>query len=126
MKYRLAGPQWIGRFGPALGTLTFGQETDEEGSFAQLDRFTEVGGSLIDAADVYVGGRSEEIIGRWLSQRPGVRDSVVIATKGRFRLAPARTATACPGSTWPGPSTARCGTCRSTRSTCTSCTAGTR
>jgi aryl-alcohol dehydrogenase-like predicted oxidoreductase len=35
-----------------------------------------------------VGGRSEEIIGRWLSARPGVRDSVVVATKGRFPTGP--------------------------------------
>jgi aryl-alcohol dehydrogenase-like predicted oxidoreductase len=68
----------------ALGTLTFGNETAEAGSFAQLDRFTEVGGSLIDTADVYADGRSEEIIGRWLAGRPAMRDQVVIATKGRF------------------------------------------
>jgi aryl-alcohol dehydrogenase (NADP+) len=67
-----------------LGTMTFGRETDEEGSFAQLDRFVEVGGNLIDTADVYAAGASEEIIGRWLRERPGMRDRVVIATKGRF------------------------------------------
>ena len=33
-------------------------------------------------------GRSEEIIGRWLTARPGVRDSVVIATKGRYPAGP--------------------------------------
>jgi aryl-alcohol dehydrogenase-like predicted oxidoreductase len=69
----------------ALGTMTFGQETDEEGSHAQLDRFLDVGGTLIDTADVYVGGASEEIIGRWLDKRPAdVREQVVLATKGRF------------------------------------------
>jgi aryl-alcohol dehydrogenase-like predicted oxidoreductase len=88
MEYRLLGSSGLAVSALALGTLTFGQETDEEGSFAQLDRFTEAGGSLIDTADVYVGGRSEEIIGRWLSARPGVRDSVVIATKGRFPAGP--------------------------------------
>ena len=88
MEYRLLGSSGLAVSALALGTLTFGQETDEEGSFAQLDRFTEAGGSLIDTADVYVGGRSEEIIGRWLSTRPGVRDSVVIATKGRFPSGP--------------------------------------
>jgi aryl-alcohol dehydrogenase-like predicted oxidoreductase len=68
----------------ALGTLTFGNETDQAGSFAQLDRFREVGGTLVDTADVYAGTRSEEIIGRWLAARPGARDVMVIATKGRF------------------------------------------
>ena len=88
MEYRLLGSSGLAVSALALGTLTFGQETDEAGSFAQLDRFTEAGGSLIDTADVYVGGRSEEIIGRWLRARPGVRDAVVIATKGRFPAGP--------------------------------------
>ena len=29
-------------------------------------------------------GRAEEIIGRWLAARPGRRELVVLATKGRF------------------------------------------
>jgi len=80
----------LGRSGCAvsaltLGTMTFGQETDEAGSHAQLDSFVEAGGTLIDTADVYTAGGSEEIIGRWLARRPAqVRDRVVLATKGRF------------------------------------------
>jgi aryl-alcohol dehydrogenase-like predicted oxidoreductase len=35
-----------------LGTLTFGNETSETDSFARLDRFLSVGGTLIDTADV--------------------------------------------------------------------------
>ncbi len=69
-----------------LGTMTFGNETDEKGSHAQLDRFVEVGGNFLDTADVYTRGSSEEIVGAWLQSRPGVRDSVVIATKGRFPM----------------------------------------
>jgi aryl-alcohol dehydrogenase-like predicted oxidoreductase len=70
-----------------LGTMTFGDETDEEGSHAQLDRFMVAGGNLIDTADVYGAGASEEIIGRWLGkQSAAVRDQVVLATKGRFPL----------------------------------------
>jgi aryl-alcohol dehydrogenase-like predicted oxidoreductase len=86
MEYRLLGSSGSAVSALALGALTFGNETSEEGSFAQLDRFTEAGGSLIDTADVYADGRSEAIIGRWLRARPGARDSVVIATKGRFPL----------------------------------------
>ncbi len=71
----------------ALGTMTFGAETDEDGSHAQLDQFVEAGGNLVDTADVYSRGVSEEIIGRWLASRPAdVRDSVVLATKGRFPM----------------------------------------
>jgi aryl-alcohol dehydrogenase-like predicted oxidoreductase len=71
----------------ALGTMTFGSETDEAGSHAQLDRFVEAGGTLVDTADVYTRGTSEEIVGRWLAARPAdVRERVVLATKGRFPM----------------------------------------
>jgi len=71
----------------ALGTMTFGAETDEAGSFAQLDSFVAAGGNLVDTADVYSKGASEEIIGRWLAARPAdVRDRVVLATKARFPM----------------------------------------
>ncbi|MBG0568539.1 aldo/keto reductase [Actinoplanes aureus] len=69
-----------------LGTMTFGNESSEEVSHAQLDRFAEAGGNFIDTADVYSRGVSEEVIGRWLAARPGARDRLVIATKGRFPM----------------------------------------
>src|SRR5436190_1387582 len=69
----------------ALGTMTFGAESSEDASHAQLDRFVEVVGTLVDTADVYAGGASEEIIGGWLAGKDStVRDQVVLATKGRF------------------------------------------
>jgi aryl-alcohol dehydrogenase-like predicted oxidoreductase len=84
VEYRLLGTTGCAVSALALGTLTFGNEADEAESFAQLDRFAEVGGTLIDTADVYADGRSEAIIGRWLAARDGARDTMVIATKGRF------------------------------------------
>jgi aryl-alcohol dehydrogenase-like predicted oxidoreductase len=69
-----------------LGTMTFGNESGEEVSHAQLDRFVERGGNFVDTANVYSRGVSEEIIGRWLAARPGMRDRLVIATKGRFPM----------------------------------------
>jgi aryl-alcohol dehydrogenase-like predicted oxidoreductase len=66
--------------------MTFGTESSEEVSHAQLDRFAERGGNFVDTADVYSRGASEEIIGRWLARRPGMRDDLVIATKGRFSM----------------------------------------
>ncbi|MFY0408200.1 aldo/keto reductase [Solicola sp. PLA-1-18] len=70
-----------------LGTMTFGAETGEEGAHDQLDVFVESGGNLVDTADVYNAGVSEEMIGRWLAARPAeVRDRVVLATKGRFPM----------------------------------------
>jgi aryl-alcohol dehydrogenase-like predicted oxidoreductase len=85
MEFRTLGRSGCAVSTLSLGTMTFGSESDEAVSHAQLDRFVEAGGNFIDTADVYSGGRSEEIIGRWLATRPAhVRDQVVLATKGRF------------------------------------------
>jgi aryl-alcohol dehydrogenase-like predicted oxidoreductase len=87
MDYRTLGNSGCAVSSLALGTMTFGKETDEEGSYAQLDRFVEAGGTLVDTADVYAGGASEEIIGRWFAASPAdVTDRVVLATKGRFPI----------------------------------------
>jgi aryl-alcohol dehydrogenase (NADP+) len=67
--------------------MTFGVETGEAEAHRQLDMFLAAGGTLVDTADVYGGGRSEEIIGRWFASRPAeVAGRVVLATKGRFPL----------------------------------------
>jgi aryl-alcohol dehydrogenase (NADP+) len=86
MEYRTLGSTGTVVSTQCLGTMTFGKESSEEVSHAQLDRFVERGGNFIDTADVYSRGVSEEIIGRWLAARPGTRDQVVIATKGRFPM----------------------------------------
>ena len=87
MDYRTLGRSGCAVSTLTLGTMTFGNETDETGSHEQLDTFIEAGGNLVDTADVYTAGASEEIIGRWLAKAsPEVRDSVVLATKGRFPL----------------------------------------
>ena len=81
-----------------LGPMTFGVESDETAAHAQLDRFLEAGGTLVDTADVYGDGRSEEIIGRWFASRPpDLTEPVVLATKGRFhpRSRTRRTAQGC-------------------------------
>ncbi len=70
-----------------LGTMTFGSSTSEEVSHQQLDACLDVGLDFLDTAEAYPvpmnadwAGRSEEIIGNWLSKR-GRRDDVVVATK---------------------------------------------
>ncbi|MFJ9084183.1 aldo/keto reductase [Streptomyces sp. NPDC102384] len=73
----------------ALGAMLFGTAQDEHRSFEILDRFVDAGGVWIDTANCYAfwadptgfGGKSEEMIGRWLARRPGVRDRVRISTK---------------------------------------------
>jgi aryl-alcohol dehydrogenase-like predicted oxidoreductase len=87
MDYRTLGRSGCSVSALCLGTMTFGAETDEAGSHAQLDRFVEAGGTLVDTADVYSRGGSEEIIDRWFADRPAdVTDRVVLATKGRFPM----------------------------------------
>ena len=87
MEYRTLGGSGTAVSTLALGTMTFGAETDEAGAHEQLDRFVAAGGSLVDTADVYSAGVSEEIVGRWLGkQADAVRDRVVLATKGRFPM----------------------------------------
>lgn len=88
MRYRTLGGTGTVVSTQCLGTMTFGKESDEPVAHAQLDRFADAGGNLVDTADVYSAGVSEEIIGRWLAARPGARERVVLATKGRFPIGP--------------------------------------
>ena len=88
MEYRTLGRSGCAVSSLCLGTMTFGSESDEEVSHAQLDRFAEAGGTLVDTADVYSAGESERIIGRWFASRSAdVTEPIVLATKGRFPMA---------------------------------------
>ncbi len=73
----------------ALGTMHFGTKLNKDDSFELLDRYVDAGGLWIDTADCYAfwnsddgtHGQSEQVIGDWLSARPGMRDRVLIGTK---------------------------------------------
>jgi aryl-alcohol dehydrogenase-like predicted oxidoreductase len=84
MEYRTLGSSGTIVSAQCLGTMTFGTEADEATSGAILTAFVEAGGNFVDTADVYSGGASEEIIGRWLASHPTEAAQVVLATKGRF------------------------------------------
>jgi aryl-alcohol dehydrogenase-like predicted oxidoreductase len=86
MEFRTLGNSGAVVSSYALGTMTFGAEATEESSHAILDTYAAAGGNFIDTADVYSAGVSEEIIGRWLAQRPKAKDRMVLATKGRFPM----------------------------------------
>jgi aryl-alcohol dehydrogenase (NADP+) len=86
MKYRKLGNSGTAVSELALGTMTFGAESDEAESHRILSGYAAAGGNLIDTADVYTAGASEEIIGRWLGKNPAERDQMVIASKGRFPM----------------------------------------
>jgi len=70
-----------------LGTMTFGEQNTPEHAFEQLDYAIAHGINFIDTAEMYpvpprpdTQGRTEEIIGDWLSAR-GNRDQVILASK---------------------------------------------
>jgi len=80
----------------ALGTMTFGLQTDEATSFRILDRATEGGINFLDTADVYplggtveTTGRTEEIIGNWLQSKGATaRSRFIVATKAANKVGP--------------------------------------
>ncbi|MDQ0111932.1 aldo/keto reductase [Paenibacillus harenae] len=52
-----------------------------EKAAANLDAYLAIGGNSIDTAHIYCGGQSEEVIGRYMSER-GNREQIVVLTKG--------------------------------------------
>jgi len=61
-----------------LGTMMFGDQTDDSEAARILDAYAAAGGNFIDTADVYAQGKSEIIIGNWTEPH---REDVVLATK---------------------------------------------
>lgn len=61
-----------------LGTMTFGNESDEAVSRALMDDAFERGINFFDCAHNYNKGRTEEIVGRWLGPH---RDEIILTTK---------------------------------------------
>lgn len=90
MQYKHLGRTGLQVSRLGLGTMNFGELTDETTSFKIMDEALEVGINYMDTADVYGGpqspdmekgyGISEEIVGRWLSQGDR-RERSVLATK---------------------------------------------
>ncbi|MFC9767391.1 aldo/keto reductase [Rhodococcus jostii] len=74
-----------------LGGNVFGWTADEPQSRAVLDTYTAAGGNFIDTSNSYLieHGRSETIIGRWMTDR-GNHNRIVVATKVGGGRAPVR------------------------------------
>ncbi|WP_436498124.1 aldo/keto reductase [Actinokineospora sp. HUAS TT18] len=68
----------------ALGTMTWGGDTEPDEAASQLTAFVDVGGTLVDTADVYGDGESERVLGALLDDVVP-RESVVLATKAVAR-----------------------------------------
>ncbi|MEU9456782.1 aldo/keto reductase [Streptomyces sp. NPDC048277] len=80
MKRRTLGRTGIPVSSMGLGTATWGAATVPEDAARQLRAFVDAGGNLLDTADVYADGVSEEIIGGLLG-RVVPRSEIVLATK---------------------------------------------
>ncbi|HZY27614.1 MAG TPA: aldo/keto reductase [Jiangellaceae bacterium] len=64
----------------ALGTMTWGRDTDIHEARDQLEAFAEVGGTLVDTAASYGDGQSERVLGELL-EAVVPRAEIVVATK---------------------------------------------
>jgi hypothetical protein len=69
-----------------MGTMTFGNQTDEATAFRILDKAFDAGVNFFDTAENYPvppdekwAGRTEEFVGRWMKTKR--RDAIIMATK---------------------------------------------
>ncbi|MEJ2730985.1 MAG: aldo/keto reductase [Deltaproteobacteria bacterium] len=92
MKYRYLGSSGLLMSRLSLGTMTFGAPDwgcDEQESHAIINNYIEAGGNSLDIADIYAGGRSEEIVGTLMPELN--RDGLIIASKFSLPSGPATT-----------------------------------
>lgn len=93
MEYRQLGHSGLRVSVLTLGTMTYGGkgffslvgDLGAEAVRRQIDLAIDAGVNLIDTADVYSEGASEELVGEALVGR---RDDVLVATKARFTMGP--------------------------------------
>ena len=91
MEYRQLGRSGLRVSCLSLGTMTFGGRgdfakvgsTDTAVARRQVDECLDAGINLIDTADIYSHGLSEEIVGAAIDGR---RDRVLVATKARMKM----------------------------------------
>jgi aryl-alcohol dehydrogenase-like predicted oxidoreductase len=91
MDYRQLGASGLRVSALSLGTMTFGGRdrfasvgtTDVAAATRQIDLCLDAGVNLIDTADVYSDGLSEQILGEAIKGR---RDKLLVATKARFPM----------------------------------------
>jgi 1-deoxyxylulose-5-phosphate synthase len=78
MQYRKMGRTGLKVSTYCLGTMTLGSQVSEKDSLQIIQTAIELGVNFFDTADMYVTGKSEEILGKAIK---GKRDSLVLATK---------------------------------------------
>ncbi|WP_344307129.1 aldo/keto reductase [Fodinicola feengrottensis] len=91
MRYRQLGNSGLRVSTLTMGTMTFGGkggfsaigQTDAAEASRQVDQYLAAGGNLIDTANMYSSGVSEEYVGKAIA---GKRDAVLVASKVRFAM----------------------------------------
>jgi aryl-alcohol dehydrogenase-like predicted oxidoreductase len=78
MEFRNVGKTGIQVSNLCFGTMSFGSNADEETSKAMYESCREAGINFFDTADLYSGGRSEEILGECIAHE---RDNIVLTSK---------------------------------------------
>lgn len=81
MTYKYLGKTGVKVSTIAYGTMSFGGDADEAGSKALFGACRDAGVNHFDCADMYAGGRSEEILGRLIKD---CREEVIITSKAYF------------------------------------------
>ena len=90
MNYRRLGRSGLKVSEICLGAwINFGDRIADEQTFAVLDAAVEEGINFFDTADVYAGGKAEEVMGRWMKGKD--RRQIILATKCRWRMWPGTT-----------------------------------
>ena len=85
MNYRRVGRSGLKVSEICLGAwINFGDRIADAQTFAVLDAAVEQGLNFFDTADVYAGGKAEEVMGRWMQGKD--RRQIVLATKCRWRM----------------------------------------
>src|SRR5690606_19841493 len=89
-EYRTLGNSGLKVSVLTMGTMTFGNaKSGPVGSIGlkearrQIDQCLDAGVNMLDTANVYSGGQSEEIIGEAIEKK---RADILIATKARFNM----------------------------------------
>ena len=85
MKYKRLGKHGVKVSELCLGTMIYGSQVDENTANRIIRRAVDMGINFIDTANVYVQGKSEEIVGRAIKD---MREDIVLATKVRHRMGP--------------------------------------
>lgn len=83
MKYQRLGRSGLTLSRLIVGTTMFGELMDADAARKVLHQAWDLGAHTIDTADIYAGGRAEEVVGEIIAGR---RDQLVICTKAGFRV----------------------------------------